>query len=57
MTVYFLQRDYPMKLLEEAAVLAETLDRNEHLKANEALDKDKMDNVLLISTYNPNVYH
>jgi hypothetical protein len=56
MTVYFLQRDYPMKLLEEAAILAESKDRNELLKDKLAKDDDKIDKVLLITTYNPNFH-
>jgi hypothetical protein len=56
MTVYLIQRDYPMKLLEEAAILAESKDRNEILKEKLAKDDDKTDKVLLITTYNPNFH-
>jgi hypothetical protein len=56
MTVYFLQRDYPMKLLEEAATLAQTLDRNELLKDKIKSELDKEEKILLITTYNPNFH-
>jgi hypothetical protein len=59
MTVYFLARGYPMKLLEEAASLAESKDRglliDQAMIDSDKYEKDKQ-NILLITRYNPNFH-
>ena len=52
MSSHFLRRCYPIKLLEEAAILARRKDRDEMLN-KQIKNKEKQDSVFLITRYHP----
>jgi hypothetical protein len=57
LTAHFLSRGYPMSLLEEAATLVETKNRNDLIISQmEKTKKNETDKVLLITRYNPNFH-
>jgi hypothetical protein len=57
MTAHFMDRGYPMKLLEEALQLAKSKDRDMLLEQEKSKGEDDETPLFLITTYNPNFMH
>ena len=50
---YFLDRSYPIDLIEEAVIKARRLDREELLNPHQRDNKNPADNIILTTTYQP----